>query len=54
MNDWLDYKDSGSARAYSANGLMSDSNIEGLQNARNKLFYDRDLLKDTNIYKITM
>lgn len=27
---------------------------EGLQNARNKLFYDRDLLKDTVIYKITM
>ena len=27
MNDWLDYKGSGSARAYSANGLMSDSNI---------------------------
>lgn len=28
--------------------------VEGLQNARNKLFYDRDLLKDTVIYKITM
>ena len=27
MNDWLDYKGSGSVRAYSANGLMSDSNI---------------------------
>ena len=27
MNDWLDYKGSGSARAYTANGLMSDSNI---------------------------
>ena len=27
MNDWLDYKGSGSARAYSANGLTSDSNI---------------------------
>ena len=27
MNDWLDYKGSGSARAYSANGLMGDSNI---------------------------
>ena len=27
MNDWLDYKGSGSARAYAANGLMSDSNI---------------------------
>ena len=27
MNDWLDYKDSGSARAYAANGLMSDANI---------------------------
>ena len=27
MNDWLDYKGSGSARACTANGLMSDSNI---------------------------
>ena len=27
MNDWLNYKGSGSARAYTANGLMSDSNI---------------------------
>lgn len=27
MNDWLDYKGSGSARSYTANGLMSDSNI---------------------------
>ena len=27
MNDWLDYKGSGSARAYAANGLMSGSNI---------------------------
>ena len=27
MNDWLDYKGSGSARAYAADGLMSDSNI---------------------------
>lgn len=27
MNDWLDYKGSGSARAYAANGLMSNSNI---------------------------
>ena len=27
MNDWLGYKGSGSARAYAANGLMSDSNI---------------------------
>ena len=27
MNDWLDYKGSGSARAYTANGLMSGSNI---------------------------
>ena len=27
MNDWLDYKGSGSARSYAANGLMSDSNI---------------------------
>ena len=27
MNDWLDYKGSGSARAYTANGLMSDANI---------------------------
>ena len=27
MNDWLNYKGSGSARAYAANGLMSDSNI---------------------------
>ena len=27
MNDWLDYKGSGSARAYTANGLMSDTNI---------------------------
>ena len=27
MNDWLEYKGSGSARAYAANGLISDSNI---------------------------
>ena len=27
MNDWLDYKGSGSVRAYTANGLMSGSNI---------------------------
>ena len=27
MNDWFDYKGSGSARSYAANGLMSDSNI---------------------------
>ena len=27
MNDWLDYKGSGSARAYTANALMSDTNI---------------------------
>ena len=27
MNDWLDYKGSGSARAYTTNGLMSGSNI---------------------------
>ena len=27
MNDWLDYKGSGSARAYAANGLMGDSYI---------------------------
>ena len=34
--------------------LYTSQAVEGLQNARNKLFYDRDLLKDTNIYKITM
>ena len=27
MNDWLDYKGSGSARAYAADGLMGDSNM---------------------------
>ena len=27
MNDWLNYKGSGSARAYTANGLVNDSNI---------------------------
>ena len=27
MNDWLDYKGSGSTRAYAANGFMSDLNI---------------------------
>ena len=27
MNDWLNYKGSGSARAYTANGLMGDANI---------------------------
>ena len=27
MNEWLDYKGSGSVRAYTANGLMSDANI---------------------------
>ena len=40
MNDWLDYKGSGSARAYSANGLMSDSNIShglfGIQTKKDK------------------
>ena len=54
MNDWLDYKGSGSARAYAANGLMSDSNISHALHARNVLFANRDLLKDTNINKITM
>ena len=34
--------------------LYTSQAVKGLQNARNKLFYDRDLLKDTNIYKITM
>ena len=34
--------------------LYTSQAVEGLQNARNKLFYDRDLLKDTVIYKITM
>ena len=33
MNDWLDYKGSGSARAYTANGLVNESNIShGLRN----------------------
>ena len=34
--------------------LYTSQAVEGLQNARNKLLYDRDLLKDTVIYKITM
>lgn len=40
MNDWLDYKGSGSARAYAANGLISDSNIShglfGFQTKKDK------------------
>lgn len=40
MNNWLDYKGSGSARAYAANGLMSDSNIShglfGIQTKKDK------------------
>ena len=40
MNDWLDYKGSGSARSYAANGLMSDSNIShglfGIQTKKDK------------------
>ena len=34
--------------------LYTSQAVEALQNALNKLMYDRDLLKDTNIYKITM
>ena len=40
MNDWLDYKGSGSSRAYAANGLMCDSNIShglfGIQTKKDK------------------
>ena len=40
MNDWFDYKGSGSARAYTANGLISDSNIShglfGIQTKKDK------------------
>lgn len=40
MNDWLDYKGSGSARAYAADGLMSYSNIShglfGIQTKKDK------------------
>lgn len=40
MNDWLDYKGSGSARSYASNGLMSDSNIShglfGIQTKKDK------------------
>ena len=34
--------------------LYTSQAVEGLQNARNTLLYDRDILKDTVIYKITM
>ena len=34
--------------------LYTSQAVKGLQNARNKLLYDRNTLKDTNIYKITM
>ena len=34
--------------------LYTSQAVKGLQNARNKLFYDRDILKDTVIYKINM
>ena len=34
--------------------LYTSQAVEGLQNARNILLYDRDVLKGTNIYKITM
>ena len=34
--------------------LYTSQAVEGLQNARSTLLYDRDILKDTNIYKITM
>lgn len=34
--------------------LYTSQAVNGLQNARNKLFYDRNTLKDTVIYKITM
>lgn len=40
MNDWLDYKGSGSVRAYAADGLMSDYNIShglfGIQTKKDK------------------
>lgn len=40
MNDWLDYKGSGSARTYVANGLTSDYNIShglfGIQTKKDK------------------
>ena len=40
MNDWLDYKGSGSARAYADNGLMGDSYIShglfGIQTKKDK------------------
>ena len=40
MNDWLDYKGSGSARAYAADGLMDDSYIShglfGIQTKKDK------------------
>lgn len=40
MNDWLNYKGSGSARAYAANGLMGDSYIShglfGIQTKKDK------------------
>lgn len=45
MNDWLNYKGSGSARAYAANGFMSNSNIShglfGIQTKKDKKIADR-------------
>ena len=54
MNDWLDYKGSGSARAYAANGLMSDSNIShglfGIQTKKDKKFADRKQMEANDRY----
>ena len=52
MNDWLDYKGSGSVRAYTANGLMHDSNIShGLRNFTKReeelLEIDKDIKRRT-------
>ena len=53
MNDWLDYKGSGSARVYSANGLISDSNISHAfkDNVNNTVYGYMDKITNTNSRK---
>lgn len=54
MNDWLDYKGSGSVRAYAADGLMSDSNIShglfGIQTKKDKRIAERKQMEANDRY----
>ena len=60
MNDWLDYKGSGSARAYSANNVIAHSAAPSIENARKmasmrsslKSAYNELLTLDSDITKL--